>query len=716
MVLAEGGLARTSTIFANRAFLDLTGYALVDVLQQGIEFFAGAETDAAAMARLVAAFDGCQSLAVELVQYRKDGTPFWSKTFFSPVFDESGGLVCFSLSYVDITQHKRAEIAAEALARQHAAVAALGQRALSGADPAALMEEAVKRVASALGVDAAKVLQHLPGERRLLVRAGVGWSRDVVGVAKLEADRTSPSGHAFQTGEPVVCADLSHETRFRTPPLLRDHGVLSVANVIIRGRGLPFGVLEADSTRPNHFTDDDVNFLQSMANILAAAFERRTSEDHVFRRVLHDPITGLPNRELFRDHLIHAVAHAERHGGPLAVLLADLDHFKDVNDTLGHPIGDRLLTEAGRRICRCVRAADTVARLGGDEFAIILAELRSPDDAAAVAQKVIAALAEPFRLDEHEIHIGASIGISAHPTDDRNADLLLRYADLALYQAKNEGRGTHAFFARQLAARAESKRSLEHDLRRALEHGELTLYYQPEIDLQRHRITAVEALLRWHHPLRGNVPPAEFVAVAEATGLIVPLGQWVLQRACQQASAWQRFRPGGVVLAVNLSPAQFRGGCLTQTVDQALRESGLNPGCLEIEVTESLFLDPEDSSVIQCLRRMREAGIRVAIDDLGTGYSSLGRLRNLPVGKIKVDRSFVTGIGRDPDAQVIVRALVTLGRNLGLRITAEGVETAEQLAFLRAQHCDEVQGDYLCPPISAEELTARLRTEDRVAS
>jgi diguanylate cyclase (GGDEF)-like protein/PAS domain S-box-containing protein len=436
--------------------------------------------------------------------------------------------------------------------------------------------------------------------------------------------------------------------------------------------------------------------------------ERKRVEERTRRLALHDSLTDLPNRALFHDRLQHALAEAQRYGRQVALLLLDLDHFKDVNDTLGHPAGDRLLVEVARRLRGCVRASDTVARLGGDEFGVILTELRQPEIAAIVARQLLSMLAEPVRLGGQEVHTGASIGITLFPADGADPDQLLRGADLALYQAKAQGRYTYRFFAVAMGAQVDARKALERDLRRALQERELELDFQPQLDLAANQIVGAEALLRWRHPGRGPVSPAEFIPLAETSGLIVPLGSWVLREACRQARAWRTAGLAPVTIAVNLSLAQCRNGDLAQTTGQALRATGLEPRWLELEVTESLFLN-QGNGHLDDLHRLRAQGVRVSIDDFGTGYSSLGRLQQLPVDQIKIDRSLVAGVGRSPDAETIVRALIKLGSSLGLRVMAEGVETAEQRAFLQAEGCDAVQGFHIGRPQSATDFAVLLK-------
>jgi diguanylate cyclase (GGDEF)-like protein/PAS domain S-box-containing protein len=436
--------------------------------------------------------------------------------------------------------------------------------------------------------------------------------------------------------------------------------------------------------------------------------ERSRVEERTRYLALHDSLTGLPNRTLFHDRLEHALAEGQRYDRRAGLLLLDLDQFKDINDMLGHTAGDQLLVEVARRLDACVRASDTVARLGGDEFALILTEMRGPEDAAVVAHKAMQVMAKPFRLDGQEMHATTSIGIAIGPGDGEDPGLLLCAADMALYRAKAEGRNGFRFYAAEMSAQVEARKTLECDLRRALERSELTLAFQPQFEFAAGRIVGAEALVRWRHPALGPVPPAEFIPLAEDSGLIVPLGAWVLHEACRQARCWRDAGLPHLPMAVNLSLAQCRSGDLANSTRRVLQASGLEPCALELEVTESLFLSPRNGH-LNDLYQLHTQGVRVSLDDFGTGYSSLGRLRQLPVDQIKIDRSFVAGLGHSRDAEAIVCAVIRLGRSLGLRVMAEGVETAAQCTFLQAEGCNAAQGFHIAPPLPPGDFAALLR-------
>ncbi|MBO1078295.1 putative bifunctional diguanylate cyclase/phosphodiesterase [Roseomonas haemaphysalidis] len=418
----------------------------------------------------------------------------------------------------------------------------------------------------------------------------------------------------------------------------------------------------------------------------------------------HDLLTGLPNRGLFADRLTQALKHGRRDSDVTAVLCLDLDRFKEVNDTLGHAAGDELLQGVAKRLSGCLRENDTLARLGGDEFAVIQLGATQPETSAFLARRLIAVLEEPFALSGGQACIGLSVGIGmSEPGLPCEPAQLMRNADLALYQAKEAGRGGYRFFATEMNQRLQERRALEADLRQALASGGFRLAFQPQINLEDKRIIGAEALLRWDRPGHGNMPPDQFIGVAEETGLIGPIGAWAINEACRQAMLW----PAHMNIAVNVSPVQFRQAGLFECVTSALQASGLSPARLELEITESVLLnDTEDT--LAMLGRLRGLGVKIAMDDFGTGYSSLGYLQKFPFDKLKIDRSFVRDLGRDPNASAIVSAVVGMSRALGVRANAEGVEEQDQAALLLAEGCEEVQGYFFGKPMSAEEFSVLL--------
>jgi diguanylate cyclase (GGDEF)-like protein len=426
--------------------------------------------------------------------------------------------------------------------------------------------------------------------------------------------------------------------------------------------------------------------------------ERRRSEARIAHMAHHDALTGLPNRVRFHDRLEDAVARGRR-GELSAVLFLDLDHFKAVNDTLGHPAGDELLKEVTRRLLQQVREIDTVARLGGDEFAIVQSSIRAAADATALAGRVINAIAAPLQVEGQVVTVAASIGITIIPNDGQDPDQLLKNADLALYQAKASGRGRYCYFAPEMDARMQARRALEQDLHKALAEAEFEVFYQPLMNLCTRSVAGFEALLRWRHPQNGLVPPSDFIPVAEEMGLIVPLGNWVLRQACRDATTW----PGGEKLAVNLSPVQFASPSLVADVTAALQESGLASARLELEITETVMLEDTDA-VLATLHQLRELGVGIALDDFGTGYSSLSYLQRFPFTKVKIDRSFINGLGDRGDSSAIVAAITNLCATLGMSTTAEGVESVDQLKHLAEWHCTEAQGYLFSRPRQAGDV------------
>ncbi len=434
--------------------------------------------------------------------------------------------------------------------------------------------------------------------------------------------------------------------------------------------------------------------------------EQRRNEARIAHMALHDGLTDLPNRTLLNERLEHALALV-RPGEIVAIHLLDLDLFKNVNDTLGHAVGDKLLKAVTERLRALAGEVDTIARMGGDEFAIVQTALAEPTDAAALAARIIEVIGQPYDVDGHHVMVGTSVGIAVGPADGAHADQLTRNADLALYRAKSEGRGTLRFFEAGMDVRMQARRELEQDLRNALAADQFELHYQPVLNLARNDITGVEALVRWHHPERGMIPPGEFIPLAEEIGLILPLGEWAIREACRTAVTW----PGSLRVAVNLSPVQFRNPGLVQVVVNALAESGLAPQRLELEITEGILLH-DSKATLAMLFALREMGVRIAMDDFGTGYSSLSYLQTFPFDKIKIDRSFIKDITQATGSLNIVRAVAAMAKGLGMTTTAEGVETQAQLDAVKTEGCTEMQGFLLSRALPAPEIAKLLEAAE----
>jgi len=464
---------------------------------------------------------------------------------------------------------------------------------------------------------------------------------------------------------------------------------------------------------------DEIGSLVASLGKMLSTIEQQTDEinqfprrlDQLARQAFRDSLTGLPNRALFVDRLAHALTRTERRGEMVAVLFLDLDRFKVINDSLGHGVGDRVLTGLGQRIAGCLRPDDTVARLGGDEFAVLLEDVNDTSGAVAVAERICAEMGRPFVIDDRELFVTASVGIALSISRRTTPEDILRDADLAMYHAKAKGKARYEVFDKSMNTPAQDRLGLELDLRQAVANGDFALHYQPVVDLGSGRIVEVEALVRWKHPQRGLLYPADFVTLSEETGLIVPLGRWILAEACRQLRQWQGAAAGEVLgMSVNLSARQLQQPSLVDDIAQALREARIDPAALRLEITETVVMH-EAPAALAKLEALKRLGVRLAIDDFGTGYSSLGYLKRFPVDTLKIDRSFVKGIGRDVEDTAIVRAVVTVAKSLGLSVTAEGIETEYQLGELRALGCDRAQGYFFAKPVPADQVPGLLAGE-----
>jgi len=626
----------------------------------------------------------------------------------APIFDSRGEFCGYRGIAKDVTDRMRAEERQAAHLRYQEKIARFGESALAKRDAAEVVQEAVQAVLEALRGGAVAYVEPGPGAREVVVRAVVGLpstATTVTGQYEPEDDLAQ----VLERGEP---ANVNGPAARPALPFPWAQTHASALLVPVVGESGAHGALCALSQTINGFGVEESRFLIAAATVLSAALRRIQSELRLAFLAQFDALTGLPNRALLSDRFSQMIVRASRHGSSLGVLFIDLDDFKLVNDTLGHAGGDELLKESARRLQESVRSGDTVARISGDEFAIILAELARPDDAALVAQKVIERLSAPVEVNGQEVFVTASIGIATFPADGDDAESLLGAADAAMYRVKQSGRNAYQFFTAEINQRTRARAQLGTELRRALERDEFRLVYQPKIDLATGCPCGAEALLRWKHAERGIVLPAEFIPLLEETGLIVPVGEWVVRRACEDFKAWTAAGLPALPIAVNLSARQFRQQGLDARIRAVVTAAGVDPAFIELEITESqLMHDPDEA--IRVMRALCEAGFRIAIDDFGTGYSSLAYLTRFPLAALKIDRSFVADALIDEADATIVRTIMDMAKTLHFTVVAEGVETQAQAAFLRGLDCEQAQGYFFAKPMSAEELAAFIAAAPR---
>lgn len=630
--------------------------------------------------------------------------------------------VSFALDNFERAEEKaRTEAQKERLTRMFASLSATNEAIMRAKSRAELFDLVCLAASNGAKFTSTTIALARAGTDQLEIVATAGPSADTTRNVRLSIDPERPegrgmSGTAFRTRQPCISNDYLNDDRVRVfHAIVRGDGARSGAAFPLIVHDQAVGVMIYMSTEPATFTPEFVELLQRLAENVSFAMEnfdradaKKDADERIEYLASHDSLTDLPNRETFNGLLRDAIDAAQRRDHRFAVLFIDLDRFKVINDSLGHEAGDLLLLEVANRLRGALRTSDVVARLGGDEFVVILDQCGEIDAVQRIATELLAVLAEPMELAGHECHTTASIGIAMYPANGSDAQTLTKNADMAMYLAKEDGKNGYRFFSNEVKTQSIERLSLESALRRALEREQFSLNYQPKVDMETGQITGVEALLRWTHPDLGSISPAQFIPLAEETGLIVPIGRWVLNEACAQAMAWQRRGLLPLSMAVNLSPRQFADEHLLQDVDEALAASGMSPVLLQLEVTESMMMR-NVGRALKVLDSIQSRGIRLAIDDFGTGYSSMSLMKHFPIDTIKIDRSFVRDLPQDSEDQAIAQAIISMGKALGMTVVAEGVENAEQEAFLRTHGCDEMQGFLVSKPLPARQMAELLR-------
>jgi diguanylate cyclase (GGDEF)-like protein len=648
---------------------------------------------------------------------------------FTELLQRLADNVAFALGNFDRADEKaRSEKQKERLARMLAALSATNEAIVRARSRQQLFELVCDAAAQGGRFTSTNIALVRPDRDFMEIVAAAGPTAASARSAQISINEADPegqglSGNAFRSGKPRIANDYlaNEETRAFHARARRD-GARSGASFPLIVGGRVIGVMLFVSSEKDTFTPEFVELLERMTNNVSFALknfdradEKRKADERIEYLASHDSLTGLPNREMFNGLLRHTIETAERHARKFSLLFIDLDRFKVINDSLGHEAGDMLLVEVAHRLRGTLRASDVVARLGGDEFVVVLEETGERDTVEEIAGELLSTLSQPVQLSGHECHTTASIGIAIYPTDGTDAQTLTKNADMAMYLAKEDGKNGFRFFSRDIKVQSIERLTLETALRRALERDQFSLHYQPKIDMLTGQITGVEALLRWEHPDLGIVSPMQFIPLAEETGLIVPIGRWVLKEACAQNMAWQRRGLRPVSMAVNLSPRQFADPHLLQDVDEALVASGMSAVLLQLEVTESMVMR-NVSRAVRVLDAIQNRGIRIAIDDFGTGHSSMSLMKQFPIDTIKIDRSFVRDLADDPEDQAIAQAIISMGKALGMTVVAEGVETVEQQGFLRDHGCDEMQGFIVSRPVPARDVAELLRPSVELSS
>ncbi len=635
----------------------------------------------------------------------------------------------FALDNFDRADDKaRTEVQKERLTRMLAALSSTNEAIIRATSRAELFELVCEAAAKGGKFTSTSIMLMKPDDDFLDVVAAAGPTAASALQVRVSASEARPEGHglsgrAIRSQQACIVNDYLADSSVKMfHDRARSDGANSGGAFPLFVQGRVVGIMIFISLEKETFTPEFAELLQRLVDNVSFALEnfdradeKTKADERIEYLASHDSLTDLPNREMFNGMLRRAIDSAARYQRQFALLFIDLDRFKVINDSLGHDAGDMLLVEIGSRLRRALRSSDVVARLGGDEFVVILEEAAERHEVERISGELLSVLSQPLQLSGHECHTTASIGIAMYPSDGADIQTLTKNADMAMYLAKEDGKNGFRFFTKEIKTQSIERLRLESALRRALERDQFSLHYQPKIDMASGQITGVEALLRWNHPDLGTVSPGQFIPLAEETGLIVPIGRWVLKEACAQNMAWQRCGLRPVTVAVNLSPRQFADPHLLQDVDEALLASGMSPVLLQLEVTESMVMR-NVSRAIKVLDAIQSRGIRLAIDDFGTGYSSMSLMKQFPIDTIKIDRSFVRDLPVDTEDQAIAQAIISMGKALGMTVIAEGVETVEQETFLRNHACDEMQGFLFSRPLPAKQMADLLRTESRLVS
>ncbi len=663
---------------------------------------------------LAAITNGRLPETAEMRWIHPDGSIVWTEQRNVPVYDANGKRIAMEGIARDITARKQQEQELRLLQSITLAVS-------EAEDLEAALSIVLRAVCEATGWVMGQAWVPAAENPRLL-RCSPAWYGREPGLEAFRAEcerwAIDTAGEGIQARAarervPMWVRDLASREDFRQREVAAQAGLNAMIVVPVAAGAELEAIIEFYARAPRPEDEALVHTVASVAAQLGAVIRRKRSEERLMYLAHHDVLTGLPNRALFSDRLRQALFEANRQGRLVAVAFLDLDRFKNINDSLGHETGDQLLQGVAERLRASVRETDTVARISGDEFMLVLPGLTSIDDAGRIAQKILAALRHPFAVAGQELYVSASLGLAIYPHDAKDVERLLRNADVAMYRAKDKGRNAYQFYAAEMTVLAQEHLHLEGALRRALERGEFVLHYQPILELSNGNVVGAEALIRWRHPERGTMEPAQFIPLAEETGLIVPIGEWVLRTACADCVAWEQAGLGPLCLAVNISPRQFQSLELADRVAAVLRETGLPAERLELELTEGVLLNSPENTIAN-MDRLSAMGVRLSVDDFGTGYSSLHYIKRLPIDQLKIDRSFVQDIPHDEDDAAIATAIIAMAHSLKISVIAEGVATLEQLAYLRAHECDLMQGDHFSPPVTNETYIALLRERPRL--